>query len=86
MESTPEEKLSYKFCDEAGTLKYWILFPFKNGKLIPAQCDQFTQCSDSLTLSLTSVTSTNDVCIIRITNQKNGSHTVTCIHNIHLFL
>ena len=46
---------------KAETLEYWILFPLKNGKLTPVLCDQVTQCLGSLTLSLVSPTSTNDI-------------------------
>ena len=46
---------------QAETLKYWILFPLKNGKLTSVLCDQVTQCFNSLTISFISVTSTNYV-------------------------
>ena len=36
-------------------------FSLQNGKLTPVLCDQVTQCSGSLTFSLVSATSTNDI-------------------------
>ena len=39
-------------------------FPLKNGTFMPVLCDQVTQCLSSLTISLVSTTSTNDVSII----------------------
>ena len=43
------------------TLKYWILFLLKNEKFMSVLYDQITQCSDSLTFTLVSATSTKDV-------------------------
>ena len=46
------------------TLNYWTLLPLKNEKLMPVLCDQVTQCSGSLTISLISVTTMNNAPII----------------------
>ena len=61
--------------------KHWIIgffFPWKNGKLTPVLCNQVTQCSVSLTVSLVSAASTNVIPTIR------GKRILdyTCIHNI----
>ena len=52
---------------------YWILFPIKNRKLMPAKCDWVTQCLGSLTFSLVSALST-------IRSKRIMDH--TRIHNI----